>query len=138
MLLDTTSLYLTPTDDLARGTLALSIVLSILSFVAVSLRCWLRLREKLFGADDAMMLVGMLSFQATCCVTAYSCFIGVGSHDALINMVQYSEGHKVSQKFDVTYQFSFVCPAEITVFSTCSSGSAFTSPLQCSSSAQSP
>lgn len=97
MLLETTSLYLTPTDDLARGTLALSIVLSILSLVAVSLRCWLRLREKLFGADDAMMLAGMLSFQATCCVTAYSCFIGIGSHDALINLVQYSEGHKVRQ-----------------------------------------
>lgn len=95
MVLESDSLYLTPTDDLARGTLALSIVLSILTFVAVSLRCWLRLRQELFGADDAFMLVGMLSFQATCCVTAYSCFIGVGSHDALINMVQWSEGHKV-------------------------------------------
>lgn len=95
MLLDTKSLYLTPTDDLALGTLALSIVLSILTFLAVSLRCWLRLREKHFGADDAAMLIGMLTFQATCVVTAYSCFIGIGSHDALINMVQYSEGHKV-------------------------------------------
>jgi hypothetical protein len=96
MLHETKSLYLTPTEDLAVGTLALSIVLSILTFVAVSLRCWLRLREKLFGVDDAVMLVGMLTFQSTCIVAAYSCFIGVGTHDALINSLQYSEGHKVS------------------------------------------
>lgn len=95
MLVDSESLYLTPTDDLALATLALSIVLSVLSFVAVSLRCWLRLQEKLFGADDAVMLVGMVTFQATCCVTAYRCFIGIGTHDAGINMVQYSESHKV-------------------------------------------
>ncbi|KAG6363994.1 hypothetical protein INS49_009097 [Diaporthe citri] len=94
MLLESESLYLTPTDDLALGTLALSIVLSILSLAAVSLRCWLRLREKLFGADDAFMLVGMIAFQATCCITTYSCFIGIGSHDSSINIVQYSEGHK--------------------------------------------
>lgn len=100
MLLESHNLYLTPTDDLALGTLALSIVLSILSFVAVSLRCWLRLREKHFGADDAVMLVGMLAFQATCIVTAYSCFIGIGSHDALVNMVQWSEGHKVRKILD--------------------------------------
>ncbi|KAH8774438.1 hypothetical protein F5883DRAFT_412531 [Diaporthe sp. PMI_573] len=85
MLLETKSLYLSPTD-LALGTLALSIVLSILTFVAVSLRCWLRLREKLFGADDAVMLVGMITFQVTCVVTGYSCFIGIGTHDALINL----------------------------------------------------
>lgn len=139
MLLESENLYLTPTDDLALGTLALSIVLSILSFAAVSLRCWLRLREKLFGADDAFMLVGMISFQATCCVTAYSCFIGIGSHDSLINIVQYSEGHKVRKTLDGTWQLQFsLCTARITVFSTYSSGSAFTSRLQCSSSAQSP
>lgn len=100
MLLETKSLYLTPTDDLAIGTLALSVILSVLTFVAVSLRCWLRLREKLFGADDGVMLVGMLAFQATCIATAYSCFIGVGTHDELINLVQWSEGHKVNTILD--------------------------------------
>ncbi|KAG8158003.1 hypothetical protein KVR01_012275 [Diaporthe batatas] len=94
MILETKSLYLTPTDDLAIGTLVLSIILSILTFFAVSLRCWIRLREGLFGADDWAMLAGMLTFQATCIVTAYGCFIGVGTRDELINMVQWSEGHK--------------------------------------------
>ncbi|POS72399.1 hypothetical protein DHEL01_v209204 [Diaporthe helianthi] len=94
MLLETKTLYLTPTDDLALATLALSVVLSVLTFVAVSLRCWLRLREKHFGADDAVMLVGTLTFQATCVVTAYGCFIGIGTHDKLLNMVQWSECHK--------------------------------------------
>lgn len=100
MLLETKSLYLTPADDLALGTLALSVVLSVLTFVAVSLRCWLRLREKLFGADDGVMLVGALTFQATCIVTAYGCFIGVGTHDESLNLVQWSEGHKVSMNFE--------------------------------------
>lgn len=139
MLLETKSLYLSPTDDLALGTLALSIVLSILTFVAVSLRCWLRLREKLFGADDAVMLVGMLTFQVTCVVTGYSCFIGIGTHDALINLVQYSEGHKVRAIFDTLLNSSafFSCMPRITLYSTCLSGSVFTSHPQCSSNARS-
>ncbi|KAJ0115545.1 hypothetical protein J7T55_010367 [Diaporthe amygdali] len=94
MLADSGSLYLKPSDDLALATLALSIVLSVLTLATVSLRCWLRMQEKLFGADDGMMLVGMVTFQATSCVTAYACFIGIGTHDAKINMVQYSEAHK--------------------------------------------
>lgn len=101
MLADSGSLYLKPSDDLALATLALSIVLSVLTLATVSLRCWLRMREKLFGADDGMMLVGMVTFQATSCVTAYACFIGIGTHDAKINMVQYSEAHKVCAMLDM-------------------------------------
>lgn len=60
MAIDATVTSVTPTG-LGRTLLALTIFFLIPTTIVIFLRCWIRLRHKIFGVDDGLMLVGWVS-----------------------------------------------------------------------------
>ncbi|KAI1336925.1 hypothetical protein F5Y15DRAFT_392719 [Xylariaceae sp. FL0016] len=81
--MDTTPIYLMPAG-LGMILLCFTVFLFFASMVVVVLRTWLRARNRTFGVDDGLMLVGLALFLSDAGIVCYDTFCGLGQTDSHI------------------------------------------------------
>ncbi|KAF5594998.1 integral membrane protein PTH11 [Fusarium pseudocircinatum] len=89
---------------LGLAQLITSIIFGILTTVVVFLRTYIRVRNRVFGADDLLMAIGYILFAILVGVTAQSTFYGVGQRDAVLPEGIYPHGKfmKLATKISIS------------------------------------
>ncbi|CAJ0555007.1 Ff.00g135200.m01.CDS01 [Fusarium sp. VM40] len=107
MAIDATVTSVTPTG-LGRTLLALTILFLIPTTIVIFLRCWIRLRHKIFGVDDGLMLVGWMLYVSVSGIVIRSTYAGLGTSDSDLNAYLQNDGRKFLWCFQVTYCVSLL------------------------------
>ncbi|KAM0546228.1 hypothetical protein ACHAPJ_011014 [Fusarium lateritium] len=107
MALDATATSVEPTG-LGRTLLAVTIFFLIPTTIIIVLRCWVRLRYKIFGVDDGLMLIGWMLYVAVSGIVARSTYAGLGTKDTDLNAYLQNDGRKFLWRFQVTYCISLL------------------------------
>ncbi|KAG5750432.1 hypothetical protein H9Q70_006924 [Fusarium xylarioides] len=96
---------------LGLAQLITSITFGILTTVVVFLRTYIRVRNRVFGADDLLMVIGYILFAILVGVTAQSTFYGVGQRDTVLPEGIYPHGSiSGSPKYSTAYPSSLSKP----------------------------
>ncbi|KAF5670155.1 integral membrane protein PTH11 [Fusarium circinatum] len=88
---------------LGRVLLVVSILFLILTAIIVILRCVIRLKYRLFGIDDGLMLVGWILHVVFTAAGLRAIYAGVGTKDKDLNAYLQVDGRKV---LDLEYQLN--------------------------------
>lgn len=83
-----------PLEGLSLSIVVVSLVFLFLSVLAVGARTYIRLTDRVFGLDDGLMLFGTIVYVATVALSSYAAFVGLGSHDVMLNGFMAEEGKK--------------------------------------------
>ncbi|KAH7109719.1 hypothetical protein B0J13DRAFT_516841 [Dactylonectria estremocensis] len=84
MAVDPLATTLTP-HGIGLALFIISISFSVLSAIIIGLRCWVRIRDRIFGTDDALMLVGWVLFIGVVGIVCRGTFAGIGASDDRLN-----------------------------------------------------
>ncbi|KAG5757967.1 hypothetical protein H9Q72_013888 [Fusarium xylarioides] len=93
---------------LGLAQLITSITFGILTTVVVFLRTYIRVRNRVFGADDLLMVIGYILFAILVGVTAQSTFYGVGQRDTVLPEGIYPHGRFYIWLTQIFYCISLV------------------------------
>ncbi|KAH8657792.1 hypothetical protein BX600DRAFT_514342 [Xylariales sp. PMI_506] len=100
--------YIVP-KGLAAAVLTFGIFFGVTSLGIVSLRLIIRLRSKTLGADDGLMLLGLVLYLADVGFASYATFEGLGTQDANLTKLMKQVGLKYVVIWQLFYITSLVC-----------------------------
>ncbi|KAF5595178.1 integral membrane protein PTH11 [Fusarium subglutinans] len=93
-------------QGLGRVLLIVPILFLILTAIIVILRCVVRLKYRLFGIDDGLMLIGWILHVAFTAVGIRAVYAGVGTKDKDLNAYLQVDGRKWMWIGQIIYDFS--------------------------------
>lgn len=113
MAVDPNATTVEPTG-LGRTLLGLTLFFPFPVVIVISLRCWVRLKHKVFGVDDWLMVIGWVGrthslgyprlmarvkmlYMGVTGVVARGVYAGIGTRDAQLNAKMQSDGRRVSR-----------------------------------------
>ncbi|KUI70897.1 hypothetical protein VM1G_05785 [Cytospora mali] len=88
------SLRVLPLSGLALAIFVVSIVCLVLSTICVGLRVHVRVSEKTFGWDDALILAGLVVYTVDVALACHGATVGLGTRNAELNTWLMIEGAK--------------------------------------------
>ncbi|EXL64396.1 hypothetical protein FOPG_19339 [Fusarium oxysporum f. sp. conglutinans race 2 54008] len=95
-------------QGLARVLVSVSIFFLIPTAIVVILRCYVRLRYRMFGVDDGLMLIGWLLHVVFTGVGLRAIYSGVGTRDNDLNVFLEADGRKWMWIGETIYNFSLL------------------------------
>ncbi|KAM0337465.1 hypothetical protein ACHAPU_011542 [Fusarium lateritium] len=107
MALDASATAVEPTG-LGRTLFGLTIFFLIPTSIIIALRCYTRLRHRIFGVDDGLMMIGWMLYVAVSGIVMRSTYSGLGTKDEDLNANLQNDGRKFLYAFQVTYCFSLL------------------------------
>ncbi|KAF5605651.1 integral membrane protein PTH11 [Fusarium pseudocircinatum] len=91
---------------LGRVLVVVSIIFLVLTAIIVILRCVVRLKYRLFGTDDGLMLIGWILHVAFTAAGLRAIYAGVGTKDKDLNAYLQVDGRKWMWIGQIIYSFS--------------------------------
>ncbi|EWG53872.1 hypothetical protein FVEG_17186 [Fusarium verticillioides 7600] len=93
---------------LGLAQLITSIIFGILTTVVVFLRTFIRVKNRVFGADDMLMVIGYILFMILVGVSSQGAYYGAGQRDAVLPEGIYPRGRFYVWLFQIFYCASLV------------------------------
>ncbi|RMJ08171.1 hypothetical protein CDV36_012228 [Fusarium kuroshium] len=102
MAVDPNATTVEPTG-LGRTLLGLTLFFPFPVVIVIVLRCWVRLKHKVFGVDDGLMVIGWGLYMGVTGVVARGVYAGIGTRDVNLNAKMQSDGRRFLYYFQVIY-----------------------------------
>ncbi|KAF4985279.1 hypothetical protein FDECE_16681 [Fusarium decemcellulare] len=110
MALDPNATSVDPTG-LGKTLLAVTLFFPFPTSTFVLLRCWIRIKYKIFGVDDGLILFGwgQMLYMGVTGIVARSTYAGLGTKDADLNAFLQSDGRKVTYCCSLLFIKGSIC-----------------------------